>query len=381
MKAGSRPDSILIVAGQPRSLLNFRGPLLRAMRAEGHVVAAAAPGINGDGRTATQLEEMGIACHDIPLNRTGMNPLADLRLLASLARLMRRERPDVVFAYTIKAVIFGLIAASIARVPRRFALITGVGYVFTGTATGKRRLARILSQSLYRLSLRHADKLIFQNPDDLDLFRRLALFPSRVPAIVVNGSGIDVEQFRPAPAQSGPLRFLLIARLLSAKGIREYAAAAAMVREKWPNVEFHLVGGFDSNPDAIPPPEVEAWQRDGTLIWHGEVDDVRPLIANAHVYVLPSYREGTPRSVLEAMAMGRPIITTDAPGCRETVVDGVNGFLVPPCTVEPIARAMERFVTEPGLVEQMGAQSLALAKSKYDVRLVNDRMLRAMELA
>lgn len=381
MSRRSPGASILVVAGSARTLVNFRGPLLRAMRRAGHDIAAAAPGLRGDHAVAGELGAMGIGCHDIPLARTGLNPLADAALLTALVRLMRSRRPDVVFAYTIKSVIFGLVAAAIVGVPRRYALITGLGYAFTGPAAGKRRVIRAVASTLYRTALKRATKVFFQNPDDAALFREMGLLPAGLPVVIVNGSGVDLEQFRPAPLPSGPMRFVLVARLLSAKGIREYAAAAAIVREAHPEVEFHLVGGFDSNPDAIPQREVEAWQRTGTLICHGEVGDVRPHLAAAHVCVLPSYREGTPRSVLEAMAMGRPIITTDAPGCRETVIDGENGFLVAPGTIEPLARAMERFVAEPKLARRMGRQSRKLAESKYDVRKVNEIMLREMELA
>ncbi len=380
MTEGRTPSSILVIAGSPRTLVNFRGLLLGAMRTSGHRVDAAAPGLTDNRAVATSLQRIGISLHDIPLSRTGLNPFTDGVLFVALVRLMRIVRPDVVFAYTIKSVIFGLMAAAIAGVPRRYALITGLGYAFTGEAAGKRRVIQSIARALYRMSLRRATKVFFQNPDDAALFRRLGLVPTHLPTIVVNGSGIDLNQFRPAPLPSGPIHFLLIARLLSAKGIREYATAAEAIRAIHPDVEFHLVGGFDSNPDAIPASEVNRWQRDEILVWHGEVDDVRPFIASAHVYVLPSYREGTPRSVLEAMAMARPVITTDAPGCRETVIDGENGFLVPPGTVEPLTQAMARFIDDPELIERTGRKSRQLAESRYDVHAVNRRMLEEMEL-
>ena len=199
--------------------------------------------------------------------------------------------------------------------------------------------------------------------------------------VVVNGSGIDLGEFRPAPFPEGPLQFLLVARMLSAKGIREYVAAARQVRRTRSDVQFHLVGGTDSNPDAIAADEVQRWHDAGDVIWHGEVSDVRGYLAECHVFVLPSYREGTPRSVLEAMAMGRPIITTDVPGCRETVVDGENGLLVPPRAVEPLAEAIRRFIDDPKLIERMGQRSREIAEEKFDVDKINAQMLREMELA
>ena len=381
MTKGRSPSSILVIAGSPRTLVNFRGLLLGAMRTSGHRVDAAAPGLMDNRAVASKLQRIDISLHDIPLSRTGLNPFTDGVLFVALVRLMRIVRPGVVFAYTIKSVIFGLMAAAIAGVPRRYALITGLGYAFTGEAAGKRRVIQFIARALYRMSLRRATKVFFQNPDDAALFTQLGLVPKHLPTVVVNGSGIDLDRFRSAPLPSGPIRFLLIARLLSTKGIREYAAAAESIRAIHPVVEFHLIGGFDSNPDAIPASEVNRWQRDGILVWHGEVDDVRPFIASAHVYVLPSYREGTPRSVLEAMAMARPIITTDAPGCRETVIDGENGFLVPPGTVEPLTRAIKRFIDDPELIERTGRKSRQLAESRFDVHAVNRRMLEEMELA
>ena len=380
MKNTRNRSAILVIAGFAPSLVNFRGPLLRAMQAAGHDVIAAAPELSHD-RAADELAVAGIQCRDIPLSRTGLNLLADARLLLSLTRLMRKEAPQVVLAYTAKAVIFGLLGAAIARVPRRYALITGLGYAFTGHASGLRGLVRSISRALYRTALKRSTKVFFQNSDDAALFLELRLVPEGLPVVIVNGSGVDLDQFSPISPPTGPIRFLLIARLLSAKGIREYATAAREVRAHHPYAQFHLVGGIDTNPDCLPLAEVEEWQMSGTLVWHGEVRDVRPHIAGCHVYVLPSYREGTPRSVLEAMAMARPIITTDAPGCRETVADGKNGFLVPPRSVDALAAAMVRFISEPSLVERMGKKSRELAEAKYDVAEVNAHMLQEMELA
>lgn len=377
-KAG---ESILVIAGASQSLVNFRGPLLRAMQEAGHRVAAAAPDLGTDRSAKAWLDSAGVDGHIVPLSRTGLNPFADARLLGSLVRLIRRIRPTVVLGYTVKPVAYGLIAAQLIRVPRRYALITGLGYAFTGKASGKRRLVQSISKLLYRLALGRATKVFFQNRDDLALFRELGALPRDVPVAIVDGSGVDLDHFQATALPSGPLRFLLVARLLAVKGIREYAAAADILRQRYPEVEFHLVGGLDSNPDALNVEEVTGWQRDGILIWHGEVVDVRPFIADAHVYVLPSYREGTPRSTLEAMAMGRPIVTTDAPGCRETVIEGENGLLVPPQSVEPLAEAMERFIAQPQLIPTMGERSRRLAESRYDVRKVNAAMLKEMELA
>lgn len=368
----------LVVAGFPDSLLEFRGALLDTLLACGMSVDVAAPDLPEDSVVRRRLEARGLQVHDIPLKRTGMNPAADLATLVHLRRLMLRIRPDFVLAYTIKPVIYGSLAARLARVPRTFALITGLGYAFAGSRDdGLRGMLRSLVQRLYRLALRRSDKVFFQNPDDQALFRNLRLLDASTPSCVLNGSGVDVRRFEVASLPD-TTSFLLIARLLGDKGVREYAEAARLVRSKYPAVRFRLVGWIDSNPDAIRQGELDGWVRDGTVDYLGRLEDVRGAIAECSVYVLPSYREGTPRTVLEAMAMGRPVITTDAPGCRETVVDGDNGFLVPVKSVEKLAQAMARFIDEPELVQRMGSRARFIAEERYDVRRVNAVMLREM---
>lgn len=371
---------ILVIAGYAPSLVNFRGPLLQAMQATGWEVHAAAPGFAEHDDIREQLAEWGIMAHDIPMQRTGMDPLSDMATLRALHGLMHQLKPDAVLGYTIKPVVYGTLAAALARVPRRFALITGLGYAFTGQANGKRAIVRGLVRRLYAQALGRAHKVFFQNPDDQTLFRQLRLLPERVPSRVVNGSGVDVASFEQAQLPDGPPRFLLIARLLGDKGVREYAEAARQVKSRHPDVIFQLVGWIDDNPDAISQNELDAWVAAGTIEYLGKLSDVRPAIAAASVYVLPSYREGTPRTVLEAMAMGRAVITTDAPGCRETVADGDNGYLVPVQDAKPLAQAMMRFIEQPDLIARMGQRSRERAEEKYDVHKVNAVMLGEMEV-
>lgn len=375
----------LLIAGYPDSILNFRGPLIAALQAQGLTVHVAAPDLPMDSPLRQRLDARGLVVHDIPLQRVGMNPWHDLRSLLHLYCLMRRVRPDFVLAYTIKPVIYGLLAAFLARVPRRFALITGLGYAFQGQAdsgAGGRGLLRSLARRLYGLALRGARGTFFQNPDDEALFRELGILGAAARTVVVNGSGVDISEYAvsalPVLAEGEGPCFLLIARLLGDKGVREYAAAAASVKSRHPQAVFRLVGWIDANPDAIRQQELEAWTQAGVIEYLGRLSDVRPAIAASSVYVLPSYREGTPRTVLEAMAMGRAIITTDAPGCRETVVDGDNGFLVAVRSVDELASAMERFIQDPALVQRMGARSRVIAEQKYDVNAVNASMLREM---
>lgn len=374
------PVRFLLIGALAQSLVNFRRPLLCGLVDAGCEVHAAAAAIEDDPAVADELSRMNVTAHSVPISRAGLNPLADLRTLIALVRLMRQTRPTMVLGYTIKPVIWGTLAAWIARVPHRYAMITGLGYAFTGEATRKRGLVQRVARALYRTALSRVQRVFFQNPDDLALFRQLGLIAPDIPSTIINGSGVDLAHYPAQPMPDGPLRFLMIARLLGDKGVREYAAAAAMVRRRHPDATFHLVGGLDPNPDAVDFAEVESWTEQDDIVWHGAQADVRPFLADAHIFVLPSYREGTPRTVLEAMATGRPIITTDAPGCRETVADGDNGFLVPPRDDDALAQAMLRFIAEPRLIDDMAMRSQQIVRDKYAADKVTASMLNAMAI-
>jgi len=367
----------LLIASYPDSLLNFRGPLMRALLAEGLKLHVAAPDLPSKCEVRLELEALGVRVHDIKLNRVGMNPLVDLVTLYHLWFLMLRIKPHFSLAYTIKPVIYGNIAAWMAKVPKRFALITGLGYAFIDEA-GRRSSIKRIVQGLYLLACRKSHKVFFQNPDDQALFSSLGIVKkAEKKTVVLNGSGIDVRAFKVAPFPEFT-EFLLIARLLGDKGVREYVNAAKVIRSKNLHIRFGLVGWIDENPNAIQHSELQEWIDSGAVQFYGRIEDVRPAISRCSVYVLPSYREGTPRTVLEAMAMGRPIITTDAPGCRETVVHGENGFLVPIRSVDELAAAMQKFIDQPDLIGQMGKRSRQIAEEKYDVNKVNEQMLYEM---
>ena len=369
----------LLIASFPTSLIKFRGDLIDALLAQGMMVHVAVPDLYSGSEIFKALHVKGVVIHDIPLSRTGMNPFKDLFLLFSLCRLMLKIRPNTLLTYTIKPVIYGSLAARLTRVPRRFALITGLGYTFTSEIRGARKILSVLAQKLYRLSLNGVHKVCFQNPDDEKLFRQLKILSPDKKSFVVNGSGVDVASFAQKSLPES-VRFLLIARLLGDKGVREYAAAAAIIKQKHSEVCFSLVGWIDTNPDAIAQHELDEWINSGVIEYAGKLDNVRPTIENCSVYVLPSYREGTPRTVLEAMAMGRPVITTDAPGCRETVTDGVNGFLVPVKSVDELVLAMQKFIDDKNLSGKMGDKSRQIAVDKYDVHKVNAIMLHEMDI-
>jgi len=270
-----------------------------------------------------------------------------------------------------------MLVAYLLKVPTRFALITGLGFNFTGKANRLISLMRVFLKMVYRFSLQKSSKVFFQNPDDKYYFESIKILKQSHPSVVINGSGVNLDHFSVAPLPIN-ISFLMVARLLGDKGIREYIYAAKLIKKKHPNINFSLVGWIDEHPDAIKQKDLDDWVNDGIISFLGKLEDVRPAISDCCVYVLPSYREGTPRTVLEAMAMGRPIITTDAPGCRETVINGKNGFLVPVKSIDALVEAMLKFIKNPELCIHMGKKSRLLAEEKYDVNKVNAVMLKEM---
>ncbi len=367
--------TIVVLSSFPESLLNFRGHLLREFVALGHRVIACAPVASAS--LIERIEALGVKFHQVQIDRAGLTPFGDLRFLLSFRSFLRRERVDLLFAYAVKPVVYGSLAAGLAGVNQIYSLITGLGYSFVARSWGQRVLSRVVTL-LYRVALAWNETVFFQNPDDLEVFRSHRIVRDRV--LVVNGSGVDLAYFHKASPVVQPVSFLLVGCLLRDKGIVEFVAAARLLKARYPNVLFRLLGPFDENPSSIPQRLVAQWQQEGCVEHLGAAEDVRPFLMSASVCVLPSYREGTPRSVLEAMAMGRPIVTTDVPGCRQTVRDGWNGFLVPPYEVEPLAHAMERFILQPDLIPLMGERSRQIAGDKFNVHDVNRAILSAMGL-
>lgn len=368
---------ILIISSTAYSLINFRGELIKSLQAKHLKVHVAIPKLDIDGESRKSLEGMGCIIHGIALVRAGMNPLSDVHTLLSILKLMINIRPQYVLAYTIKPVIYGMLAARLMRIKNRFALITGLGYAFQ--ADSKSKVLQKFVQVMYKLALAGTGKVIFQNPDDQALFNKLGLIKKQANT-VVNGSGVDLSYFSQQPLPQGALKFLMIARLLKDKGVQEYIQAAKLVKLDNPQVIFQLAGWLDQNPSAITQQELDRCVNSGVIEYLGKLSDVRLTLANSSVFVLPSYREGTPRSVLEAMAIGRPIITTDAPGCRETVENGVNGILIPIKDSESLASAMIMLINNSSMISSMAKESLRIVAEKYDVKKVNKQMLIAMGL-
>lgn len=368
---------IAVLGGAARDLVNFRGHLISELSRKGHTVYGLAPG--GTPEIQAALEGLGATYIPIDLDRTGLNPFRDLLSLVRLRNLFRRLRLDALLAYEIKAVVFGTLAAKKAGIPKRFAMITGRGTTLQGEpSSAKERAVRRAVKALYRMALRRSSGVLFQNEDDLAFFSEERMLPPDMPRKVVNGSGVDLDHFALSPLPGGPATFLFVGRLLRDKGLGEFVQACRSLSARGLSARFRILGPLDTNPNAIKAEQVEAWTRDGVVEYLGEAGDVRPALASAHVLVLPSYGEGTPRSVLEAMSMGRAIVTTDSPGCRATVRHGGNGFLVPVRDGAALADAMSDLAEDRELVQRFAAESRKMAVGKYDVRLVTAEILAFM---
>lgn len=363
---------VVLVGSYAPSLVNFRGPLLKDLVAEGHDVWAMAP--EDDPEVTEQLKQMGVKYRPIPFVRVSINPMNDYKGAKALAKELSDLKADAILCYTLKIAIWGTMAAFWAGVPRRTALITGFGTAFL-TKGLKGSLMKKAAEGLLRWSMKRATAVVVQNEDD-----QKALVDMGVKGAihVVNGSGIDLSAFEEKPLPPLPPRFLMVGRLVAEKGVLEYARAAEMVRQKRPEAVFDLLGYYEERSSAITQEEISRWKEKGILTWHGQQPDVRPWLEACHVFVLPSYREGTPRSVLEALAVGRPIITTDTNGCRSTIEPGVQGFLVPVQNSEELAQAMLRMIETPGLIDKMAKEARPRALSKYEVGRVNQDMMRFM---
>ena len=376
-KVAGRPgQTVMIFGSYAPSLVNVRGALIEDAVKSGHKVVAVGPQM--DESTAAALRSLGAEPVELNVTNTSVNPFNLLSGLRQFRCVVRKYRPDVLFSFAVKPVIIAALAGRAERVSRIVSLVTGLGYAFTGGNELRRRVSRLVASTLYRAAFRRSDVVLFENPDDERHFRDLGLVSADTPTKVVNGCGIDLEQFCLTPLPVEP-SFLMIARLLKDKGVREFEAAVRRVKRELPDARVTLVGYLDPSPDSITEADL-AQLIDAGVDFEGRLDDVRPAIGDCSVYVLPSYREGLPRSILEAMAMGRPIITTDAPGCRETVEHGGNGLLVPPRDAEALYEAMMHLAGDPALREAMGRVSRQLAETKYDIHRVNRSILEAAGL-
>lgn len=369
---------IIINSAYTRSLVNLRGELIRHLTSNGHEVLAIAP--EHDRKLIDSLEERGARFRVVKLKRTSISPIADIAYIRQMQAILATEKPDLFLSYNIKPIIFGSIAARLSNVPIIASIVAGLGYAFSTPIGLKHNALAMTTRILFGRAISRHKLMVFQNHDDLRDLKACNLLNPKTRCIVVGGSGVDTNWFQYTEPPTDTIKFLLTARLLADKGVHEYYEAAKKVLSTGRKAVFQLLGPFDSNPKGITKSTVDRWEAEGIIDYLGELDDVRPAYNNCSVFVLPSYyREGCPRSSLEALSCGRPVITTDSVGCRETVIDGKNGFLVKPQSIDEIEQAMIRLIDEPALIHQMGIASRQLAVKRFDVHTVNQQIVEAIE--
>lgn len=367
---------ILIVGSTSTSLINFRGDFIKSLQDNGYEILTAAGHFSEE--TLIKLKKnFGVTPLTYRLQRTGLNPFEDLNTIKDLKKIIKEYKIDLVFPYTVKPVIYSSIAANSCRVPV-ISLITGLGFTFTGL-TLKAKILQRINEFLYKRSIRKNKAIVFQNKDDKDLFLKRKILKDKSKIEVVSGSGVNLERFKFKEIYNtdNKVTFLLTARLIKEKGIALYISAAKVLKKQYPNAEFHVIGPAQTSPSAIKLEELEKYNEDGTLIWHGLQHNIVEHLTNRDIFVLPSYyREGVPRSILEALSVGLPIITTDSPGCRETVIECENGFLIPPKRLEELVKTMEFFIKNPREIEKMGKNSRKYAEERFDVNIINSDLIK-----
>ncbi|CAB3686479.1 glycosyltransferase family 1 protein [Achromobacter marplatensis] len=358
---------LMFVVNNPAFFMSHRVPVALAAQRAGYDVHVATM----DGPAVADIQALGMTHHAIPMTRSGKHPLQELGTLLALVRLFRRVRPDVVHLVTIKPVLYGGIAARLACVRGMVAAISGLGFVFLSNSL-KMRLVRSVVARLYRIALGHPNsRVIFQNANDRDLLKSLGAVRDEQ-VVMIRGAGVDLDAYRALPEPpTPPVVVTMVARLLRDKGVQEFVQAAGILRQRGLPVTMQLVGGVDAgNPASATQSEVDAWQRDGAVQALGERSDVAALYAASHIAVLPSYREGLPKSLIEAAACARAVVTTDVPGCRDAIEPGETGLLVPVRDAQALADAIARLAEDPALRQSMGAAGRALAEREFNIERV-----------
>jgi glycosyltransferase involved in cell wall biosynthesis len=367
---------IALVGTTAACVLGFRASLIRALVSQGHDVYAFA--LDYCPVTRDKIYSLGATPVDYTFNRAGLNPMSDIVNTFRLFRIVKRLEPELVFSYFAKPVIFATLASRLAGVRRCVGMLEGLGYIFTDQPHGltlKLKVLRFIQSHLYRLAFPHLERLVFLNPDDpKDLLDKYRLRVKNV--TVLGGIGLDLDYYPFSVPVLSPISFIFVGRLLAEKGIHQYVAAARSVKAKYPDVSFTLLGGVDEdNPGGLKQAELDSLISADIVTHVGWVENVSEWLARSSVFVLPSYREGLPRSTQEAMAMGRPVITTDVPGCRDTVEHGRNGFLIEPWSATALAEKMIYFIEHPEAIEVMGLESYTIAQERYDATKVNAQLM------
>lgn len=370
-------STIVFIGTIASSIYDFRADLIRSLLKQGHQIYAFTSQYTAE--DINKIEQLGAIPVTYTLNRGGLNPLADIVATYQLLKKIKHINPDVVFSYFAKPVIFGTLAAKLAKVPRVIGMLEGLGYTFTEQPEGlshKTKFIRYIQVFLYKMALPMLDQLIFLNPDDpKDLLETYSIKVKKV--VILGGIGLNLQEYpyQPVDDISLPIKFLFIGRLLKEKGIHEFVQAAKLVKKQYPKTQFTILGQIDTfNIGALQQAELDDLIASCVVEYRGQVNNVKDWITNSHVFVLPSYREGVPRSTQEAMAIGRAIITTDVPGCRETVIQNRNGFIIPRWDSKTLAEYMIYFIENPKQIRFMGDESHKIAIDKFDVEKVNQRL-------
>lgn len=373
--------NIVLIGTTGASFYGFRADLIRLLIQQGHMVYALTSEYTE--QCLEKIKALGAIPIIYQLSRGGLNPFADIQSYLQLKKLLKELQPDVVFSYFAKPVIYGSMAAKAAKVPLIIGMLEGLGYTFTEQPEGqkfKTKLIRNIQVLLYKLAFPCLDKMIFLNPDDQnDLLEAYGL---KVPEVhILGGIGLNLKDYEFSEAKVNPIRFLFIGRLLKEKGVFELIQAIRIVKQKHPQAHFTILGAIDhQNMGALKQEELDDLIKEQLFEYPGYVTNVNEWITESSVFILPSYREGVPRSTQEAMAIGRPIITTDVPGCRETVTDGLNGFLVPRWNATVLAEKICYFIENPEQVKIMGFESYKMALKKFDAEKVNSKLIEIMGL-
>lgn len=360
---------ILVVSPKNKTVFNFRGDLIRDMVASGNQVVVTGP--NKD--FIDDIMSLGVSEFvEIPLIKDNTSIKGDIAYYKALKEQIKRIKPDLVFGYTIKPVIYGSLAAKAAKVPHIYSMVTGLGRVFAVNGL-KATVVRFITKMLYKMAFKACDKVIFQNGDDVnELVKSRCLKRSK--AVIVNGSGVNMQRFSVSKLPETPV-FLMVSRIIREKGIVEFCEASRLLKVNHPEARCLLLGGFDSSMGALKLEDIKPFIDDGSVEYLGEVKDPSEIYKQSSVFVLPSYyREGLPRTILEAMACGRTVITTDWTGCREPITDGYNGYLVPIRNSNELYLRMKQLCEDREMLSAMSEAAYETCKEKYDVSIVNAQM-------
>lgn len=369
---------VLLIGNQASTILLFRKKLIEELIANGVIVYTLT--MDADQEKFKSINKLGAFPDNYTFSRSGMNPLSDLINTIRLSGKIKNISPDVVFCFFPKPVIFGTFAASLAGIKNIYSLLEGLGFCYTEhdkKDTLKKRVIKKIQTMLYKLALPLAKKVLFLNNDDyhdLIIKNNICISSSEI----IGGIGVNLRDYVYSAPSAGDIHFGMVSRLLIEKGVREYIEAAKRIKKIYPNVRFSIAGSLDDNPGGITKDQVKIWEKENVVTFLGQISDVKEYLDTISIFVLPSYREGVPRSTQEAMAIGRPIITTDVPGCRETIIDGFNGFVVPPWDIVSLAQAMEKFIVNPDMIMQMGLHSRRMAEENFDEEIVTKKVVNLL---